>query len=436
MALTGTRTFVGFGFGAIQSGLFLYEAFHSGAFRRLAVAEVVPEVVTAVQKERGNFCVNIAHRDQVESAHVGPIEIYNPAVESDRLDILAAIVEAEEIATAVPSVAFYTSDKPGSIHRLLADGLCQKVEQGGPRVVVYAAENHNHAAEILEAAVMDLIPQDQHPAVRSRVRFLNTVIGKMSQIVTDPSDIQERNLTPITSNLPRAFLVESFNHILISKIQFPEVFERGIQVLQEKNDLLPFEEAKLYGHNATHAVLGYLGSLLGVQCVADLKEIPGILPFARVAFIEESGATLIRKHTGVDQLFTPDGYKGFSDDLLERMINPFLVDMIERVIRDTRRKLGWNDRLIGTMRVALEQGIKPHRYAFGTAAALVYLEPTILERKLPVENILNELWQEDSPNQFERNQVGVLIKTALEKLRAWHAAGFPDLEVFYNQINK
>ena len=27
MALTGHRTFVGFGFGAIQAGLFLYEAF-------------------------------------------------------------------------------------------------------------------------------------------------------------------------------------------------------------------------------------------------------------------------------------------------------------------------------------------------------------------------------------------------------------------------
>ena len=60
MPLTGRRTFVGFGFGAIQSGLFLYEAFHSGAFRRLVVAEVLPEVVEAVRREGGSFCVNIA----------------------------------------------------------------------------------------------------------------------------------------------------------------------------------------------------------------------------------------------------------------------------------------------------------------------------------------------------------------------------------------
>ena len=84
MPLTGRRTFVGFGFGAIQSGLFLYEAFHSSSFRRLVVAEVLPEVVQAVRREGGLFCVNIAHPDRVESACIGPIEINNPAVEADR----------------------------------------------------------------------------------------------------------------------------------------------------------------------------------------------------------------------------------------------------------------------------------------------------------------------------------------------------------------
>ena len=431
MPLTGRRTFVGFGFGAIQSGLFLYEAFHSGAFRRLVVVEVVPEVVRAVRQEGGSFCVNIAHRDRVESTCVGPVEIYVPAVEADRQKILAAIVEAEEIATAVPSVAFYVSDKAGSIHRLLAEGLCQKVEQNGPRAIIYAAENHNHAAEMLEAAVRGLIPQEQRADVQTLVRFLNTVIGKMSQVVVDPDEVQARNLTPITPGYPRAFLVEAFNHILVSKVQFPEPFERGISVLLEKDDLLPFEEAKLYGHNATHAVLGYLGALLGAQRVADLQETPGMLPFARAAFIDESGTTLIRKHAGVDPLFTPNGYMEFADDLLERMTNLFLVDMIERVTRDTERKLGWNDRLIGTMRVALEQSVTPSRYAMGAAAALARLDPATLEGQLPAGNILDELWREASPDRAERDQVVGLIETALVKLRSWRAEGFPNLEIFY-----
>jgi len=317
---------------------------------------------------------------------------------------------------------------------LLADGLCQKIEKNRPRAVVYAAENHNHAAEILEAAVMDLVPQEQRAAVHSRVRFLNTVIGKMSQVVADPLEVRSRRLTPITSDLSRAFLVEAFNRILISKVHFPESFNRGIHVFQEKDDLLPFEEAKLYGHNATHALLGYLGAMLGVQSIADLQDVSGMLSFARKAFIEESGAALIRKHAGIDQLFTPEGYQNFADDLLERMTNPFLVDMIERVTRDTERKLGWNDRLIGTMRVALVQGVAPCRYALGAAAALVRLNPAILESQTPIGNVLDTIWQEASLDQIERNRLVALIESALGELRSWRLAGFPNLEIFYNQI--
>ena len=436
MPLTGKRTFVGFGFGAIQSGLFLYEAFHSQAFRRLVVAEVVPEAVAAVRQHAGYFCVNIAHRDRVESASAGPLEIYDPAMAADRQATLAAIVEAEEIATAIPSVAFYVSDRPGSIHRLLAEGLCQKAELNGPRAVIYTAENHNHAAEILEAAVMSLIPPEQHSAVQAKVRFLNTVIGKMSQVVVDPDEIQARNLTPCaapTPGYPRAFLVEAFNRILISKVQFPEPFERGISVFQEKDDLLPFEEAKLYGHNATHAVLGYLGALLGAQRIADLQETPGMLSFARAAFIDESGAALIRKHAGLDPLFTPHGYQEFADDLLERMTNPFLMDKIERVTRDSERKLGWNDRLVGVMRMALKQGIPPRRYALGAAAALARLDPATLEGQRPAGSLLDALWRESftSPLQAERDRLVALIEAALVELRAWRASGFPNLEIFY-----
>jgi len=431
MALTGTRTFVGFGFGAIQSGLFLYEAFFSGAFRRLVVAEVLQDVVSAVRLADNTYGVNIAYHDRVDCARIGRVAIQDPAVDSDRQQVIDAIVEAEELATAVPSVAFYSSDKPGSIHRLLATGLCKKIEQGGPRAVIYAAENHNHAAEILEQRVMEQIPENQHAAIRARVRFLNTVIGKMSHVVTDAKEIQTQQLATIAPDFPRAFLVESFNRILISKIDFPEPFQRGIKVLQEKNDLLPFEEAKLYGHNATHALIGYIGALIGAQRVADLQESPGVISLARAAFIEESGEALIRKYRGVDPLFTPDGYREYADDLIERMMNPFLVDSIERVTRDTERKLGWNDRLIGTMRLALQQGVRPRRYALGAAAALAVLDSNILDSASP-SAVLTKLWGDVPSSAKESEAVLGMIEDASQRLKAWHTAGFPDLEAFYH----
>lgn len=44
---------------------------------------------------------------------------------------------------------------------------------------------------------------------------------------------------------------------------------------------------------------------------------------------------------------------------LERMISPNLPDSVERVIRDPERKFGWNDRLIGAIRLCPVEGITP-----------------------------------------------------------------------------
>jgi len=426
MALTGSHTYVGFGLGAIQAGLFLYEALCSKAFKRLVVAEVVPDVVAAVRRAGGNFTVNIAHRDGVVHSPIGPIEIEDPAQPEDRQRLIDAIAEAQEIGTAIPSVAYYVSDKPGSLHRVLAQGLRQKVAQGGPRAVIYTAENHNHAAEILETAVMGEIPAEERDAVRARARFLNTVIGKMSGVVTDPAAIVAQGLVPMTPEDRRAFLVEAFNHILISQIQFDAPFQRGIAVFEEKADLLPFEEAKLYGHNATHALAAYIAAIRGVEYIADLVDVLGMMPFLRKAFIDESGEALIRKYRGSDPLFTPAGYTHYADDLLERMTNPYLRDTVERVSRDAARKLGWDDRLIGTIRLALRQHVQPNRYALGAAAALATVDRTILDGA-PIEPLLDSLWQQASPDPTEREAVTRLIHDGIRRLKDWRAAGFPAL---------
>lgn len=438
MALTGGRTFVGFGFGAIQAGLFLYEAFRSGNFGRLVVGEVLPDVVDTVRRAGGWYSVNIAHPDRVEIARVGPVEIEDPALEQDRKRLIDAVAEAEEIATAVPSVQFYVSSSPGSIHRLLADGLRKKVADSGPRAVIYAAENHNQAAEILQKAVLDAIPAEVRPAVSARVCFLNTVIGKMSGLVSDDREFQAQGLATITPQASRAFLVEAFNRILISKVCFETLtgaspFRRGIAVFEEKEDLGPFEEAKLYGHNATHALAAYIGAIRGVERIADLRQFPDILRFLRAAFLRESGEALIRKHGGKDHLFTPEGYREFAEDLLERMTNRYLQDTVERVGRDPKRKLGWDDRLVGTIRVAVKEGLTPRRYAFGTAAALAVLDPSFLRSETPVRNWLEPLWSQASAASEEMDTVLRLVEDGRSDLKRWCDSGFQDLEGFFPQ---
>ncbi len=56
------------------------------------------------------------------------------------------------------------------------------------------------------------------------------------------------------------------------------------------------------------------------------------------------GRDLRRLRLRADPLFTVAGFRASGEDLLARMMNPFLNDTIDRVGRDAPRKLGWNDR--------------------------------------------------------------------------------------------
>lgn len=384
-ASRGGKTFVGFGFGPIQSALFLYEAYCSGNFDRYAVAEVDEALVDAV-RSGGQYSINIAHPDGIEQVVVAGVRLYHPGEESDRRELVEAIAVADEMATALPSVRFYDAGDATSTARLLADGLARR-DPSKP-AIIYAAENDNRAAEILSERLRARVRAD----ALANVQTLNTVIGKMSGVIADADTIRRLGLAPLAPGTPRAVLVERFNHILISRVTL-EGFRRGIEVFVEKDDLLPFEEAKLYGHNAIHALIGYLARLRGLTTMAEAARHADIMAAARAAFIDESGAALVKKHQHLhDPLFTPAGYRAYADDLIERMVNPHLNDLIARVTRDARRKLGYDDRLFGTMRLALAEGIEPMHMAQGAAAALTCVTDHPPRTRDDVGAVLREIW--------------------------------------------
>ena len=405
------KTFVGIGFGPIQSGLFLLEAFQSGNFHRLVVAEVAEDVVRAVRSSNGTYAINVAESDKVRTQVVEGIEILNPADPNDQTELVSAIASAHEISTALPSVEFFSRGSP-SPAELLARGFERRLEQRESEpAVVYAAENHNHAAELLRDEVHQRLSPPHQESLPQHVQFVNTVIGKMSGVVTDRDQIQSDGLQPLVSSDARAVLVEEFNRILVEEIRLSG-FQRGLDVFLEKPELAPFEEAKLYGHNAAHALMGYLAQQRGLRFMSEVRN-SDLMETVQDAFLVESGEPLCERYQNTDALFTQSGWKAYVDDLLDRMTNPFLNDHVERVIRDPRRKLGWHDRLIGTMRMALESGIEPVNYALGAAAAarLLMKEQT----GSTLQSILEELWVETETQEKIRATLLNLIAGAMDR---------------------
>jgi mannitol-1-phosphate 5-dehydrogenase len=401
-----SHTFVGFGFGAIQGGLFLPEAFRSGNFSRLVVSEIDAESVAALRAAEGTYFCNVAGSSSVETICVEGVEILNPLVDEDRKVLVRAMSEASELATALPSFTLYDVGE-ASVAALLAEAFSMKVADPAlPTCVTYAAENDSRAASRLRDACLGHAPV----GFGDRVQFSETVIAKMCSVVADPVRIADEGLAPIVPDFPRAFLVESFNEILVDQVTLPN-FERGLSAFLEKPDLDPFAMTKFLGHNANHALLGYLAREQGLGFMHEAGEREDLMTIVQEAFLEESGVGLRHKYSEMDdELFTEEGFRAYAEDAVTRMVSPFLRDPVDRVTRDPARKLGWEDRLVGSMRLASEAGVKPNRLARGVAIALECLcEET---GQGDPEAVLSDLWR-DAPEDVSDKLVELVFNSRI-----------------------
>ncbi len=410
--------FVGFGFGPIQAGLFAAEARQSGRFTDIVVSEIDAELVESVRRNGDCYAVNVAGSDGVETLSVKGVRLLNPREAQDRSELEVQLGKATEAVTSLPSVNIFKAGGTESVAGFLSRAMQR---EHSPALLVYTAENNNHAAEILQDGIRDISGGVE---VQRPVQFLNTVIGKMSQVVSDEKEIEHRGLIPIVPGFPKAFLVEAFNHILVSRVVLPG-FEPGIQVFEQKEDLLPFEETKLYGHNAIHTLLGFFGQERGCLSMAQLRDFPDIMELARRAFVEEAGAALTGRYAHLnDPLFTQEGFLAYAGDLLLRMTNPWLDDAVARIVRDPLRKLGYADRVFGPIRLCLEQGVEPRRLAAGARAGIrcllresedfdLPLSPEAASRDWTAEELhllLKRLWG----GQYQPEEADPVVRLLLE----------------------
>jgi mannitol-1-phosphate/altronate dehydrogenase len=380
------KAFLGFGLGAVQSGLMLFEAYKSNNFRRFVILEVNADLVKDIRSNGCVITINTATKNGIIKSTISGFEIYNPTDESDQASIASAIHEADEMATAIPSTDFYDLGAH-SLAKLLAENINPEKPQ-----IIYASENNNYAAEIL----LDKINSYADPGRLGQFQTINTVIGKMGGVIQDEITVKELGLDRITPESKTAVLVEEFNHIIISKVHLQN-YRRGIEVFQEKDDLLPFEEAKLFGHNAIHSMLGFFAALRGYTFMSEIRNDPKLFQYGVRAFMDESGAFLLDKYKDFgDPLFTPEGFTYYATDLLERMTNPYLRDEVQRICRDPLRKLDYDDRFFGTIRGALEHNVRPTILAKAVLGAICYMIKNKVDTGFPLPDSVEDLNAENA----------------------------------------
>ncbi|OHB48143.1 MAG: hypothetical protein A2Y10_17695 [Planctomycetes bacterium GWF2_41_51] len=60
------HVFTGFGFGPIQAGLIVNEAYKSGNFSRIVISEVDQKLVDAVRANNGTYYINVVSSAGIE----------------------------------------------------------------------------------------------------------------------------------------------------------------------------------------------------------------------------------------------------------------------------------------------------------------------------------------------------------------------------------
>ena len=379
------KIFVGIGSGAIQLGLWSYYAFLSGM--EIVLVEVDREKVNSIRKNKNFYWINIAYFNKISSFKIGPVKIFNPQISEERKKILSFISKADEIVTAVPDISLYAK---GGIAELIKQGLVLR-NKDHP-LVIYASENQIKAAQILEKMVF-------HDKTPSYIFFSDTVIERMGGLQLDPGLIKKLNLKTVTPQSEGALLVEDFDKIIIEKHALSRKygFQTGFGKFISTDKIHIYEEQKLFGHNAVHLLLGVPAKLKGYKYMSDYA---GDIDFEYIgvdALRLETGGWFKKKYKRTrEKVVIKRGYEDWVEQLCRRIINPFLYDSVNRVIRNLERKLAWNGRIIGTMKNALKADIIPERYALGVAGALLLCLQKRFSKKSISENravfYLEEIW--------------------------------------------
>ncbi len=394
------KIYVGIGSGAVQLGLWAYYANLSGM--KVILSDIDPIKVGQIRKNRNSYYINIACFDRISSVKVGPVEIYNSNIPEERGELLKFIGQANDIVTAVPDISIYQR----GVSDLLREGLLLR-----PRnlpVVIYASENKIKAAQTLRKFTFS---EDTPPFVQ----FCDTVIGRMGGLHSNLQMIKKLNLSTITDESKQALLVEDFDKIIIEKENLSKkyLFETEFSRFCPTRNISVYEERKLFGHNAVHALLGFIGKLKGYKFMSQYNGDSDFGYIGVDALLEETGTWFKKKHKEVkEETVTEDGYKSWAIQLCRRIVSPFLCDLVDRAIRDPERKLGWNDRLIGIIRNDLSMGVVPRRYALGVGAGLYEKNLTSKEAILKLRSIWGD-------NESGEEKLLALIEEAFEIIKGW-----------------
>ena len=272
---------------------------------------------------------------------------------SDREEIASAIAGAELVFTAVGGKNL------AEIAPFLAQGIELRAKAANPKSLnIITCENWKQPAKFLREEIGKIIAPGAAGYLKEHTGAAEAVVMRSA---IEP-DAEALALDPLAVN------VQDYWELPVDASGIAGVIP-DFPGLKLTHDFAGFLERKFYTYNAANATVSYIGVLLGHKKIADAAHDGRVLEILYGVY-EETSAALSAKHN-----FPIEEQRAFAKTSLAKLQDRTIVDNIERNARDPIRKLGPDDRLVGSARLVLEHGLPPHNLATSIAAAIHYTEP-------------------------------------------------------------
>lgn len=343
---------------------------------------------------RGEYTVNILGNSE-KNCLVKGVEALSF---QDEDKVVRAIAEADAVFTAVGGKNL------GSLIPYLTKGIEEKAKKGGTLNIV-TCENWKEPAALLRKGIEESICQETLSYVKEKVGITEAVIMR-SAIEADPELLKK---DPLIVNVQDFWELPVDASRLVGEL--PPI--KGLKLIGEFTGFL---ERKFYTYNAANGTTSYLGALLGYEKIADAAHDERILKILDGVY-QETAQALSKKHH-----FSLEEQLAFTLTSKRKLQDYTIVDFIERNARDPLRKLGKDDRLVGSARLVQEYGIRPDNLCIAIAAAIYYVSPgdefaVELERMRKeegVDAVLEKVCQLDP-----KGELGMMIKEKIRLLKEW-----------------
>ncbi len=382
-----------FGAGKIARGFIGHLLYLSGIdFTFVEYSDALADLIN----ERGQYTVNILGNSEKNCVvtNAKALKFDQPEAITD------AIANADCVFTAVGGKNL------GGIVELLTKGVEKKAVKGG-NLNIITCENWKQPAQILRDGIAANISEDAKAYFEECVGTTEAVIMR-SGIEAD-KELLEKD--PLVVNVQDFWELPIDASRLVGEL--PEIM--CVKLVPEFTGFL---ERKFYTYNAANGTTSFVGALLGHEKIADAAHDERILEILEGVYSETAQA-LSKKHN-----FPLDEQMEFTRSSKRKLQDYTIVDFIERNARDPLRKLGKDDRLVGSARLVLQYGIVPENLATAIAAAIYYesegdpsAEELVRMRKEEgIDAILTKVCEIEADGEL-----GMLVKSkiALLKERGW-----------------